>query len=121
MTRASTKAVRRTAGDLSDTMAPHLSHARDVMVDTVLPRAKDTMDTVLPKAKATGVGLAIKAGLAEAPKQKKQRHPFRKAALLGVIAAGAYAAWKSLRSTEDTDDWTSPEAAPRTDPAPSTA
>jgi len=130
MTRPSARAVRRTANDLSDQMAPHVSHARDVMVDTVLPRArdtmvdtvlprardakdvmvdtvlpkaKDTMETVLPKAKAAGVGLAIRAGLAEPP---KKRHPFRKAAVLGVVAVGAYAAWNAWRLPHASEDWT---------------
>lgn len=131
MTRPSARAVRRTATDLSDQMAPHVSHARDLMVDTVLPRARETMvetviprardarevmvetvipkakdtmvDTVLPKAKAAGVGLAIRAGLAEPP---KKRHPFRKAAMVGVVAVGAYAAWNAWRLPHASDDWT---------------
>jgi hypothetical protein len=131
MTRPSARAVRRTANDLSDQMTPHVHHARDVMVDTVLPKARETMvetviprardakevmvetvipkakdtmvDTVLPKAKAAGVGLAIRAGLAEPP---KKRHPFRKAAVVGVVAVGAYAAWNAWRLPHASEDWT---------------
>jgi hypothetical protein len=78
------------------------------MVDTVIPKARETMtDTVLPKAKATGLGLAVRAGLKEAP---KKRHPFRKAAILGVVALGAYAAWNAWRLPHESDDWTQPDA-----------
>jgi len=148
MTRPSAQAVRRTAVDLSDQMGPHLSHAKDVMVETVIPKARETMvetvipkardakdvmvetvipkakdtmvdtvlpkaretmvETVIPKAKATGVGLAMRAGLVEAP---KQRHPWRKAAIVGVIGVGAYAAWNAWRLPRQSDDWTQPDPA----------
>ena len=135
MTRPTARELRRTAGDMSGQVTPHLSHARDVMVDTVIPKARETMvdtviprareakdvmvdtvipkakdtmvDTVLPRAKATGVGLAVRAGLAEAP---KKRHPFRKAALLAAVAAGAYAAWNAWRLPAATEDWSDPAA-----------
>ena len=85
MTRPSTRAVRRTAADLSDQMGPHLSHAKDTLVDDVFPKvkatgadlavraaphvshAKDTLvDDVLPKVKARGAA-TVKA---TAPKVK---------------------------------------------------
>jgi hypothetical protein len=97
---------------MAETVIPRARDARDVMVDTVIPKAKDAMvDTVLPKAKATGVGLAVRAGLAEAP---KKRHPFRKAALIGAVAVGAYAAWNAWRLPPATDDWTRADAAGNT-------
>jgi hypothetical protein len=85
MNRPSATAVRRTAADLSDQVAPHLASARDTLVNDVLPkakdkakdalvhdvmpRAKDARDTlrheVLPKTKA-GVNAGVVAGLAVA-------------------------------------------------------
>ena len=50
MTRPSAREVRRTAADLTDQAKPHLSHARDTLVEDVFP-----------KVKATGVDLAVRA------------------------------------------------------------
>jgi hypothetical protein len=83
-------------------MTPNLVGAKDAMIDTVLPRAKDTLDTVLPRAKATGVGLAVRAGLVAPP---KKRHPWRTAALVGAAAVGAYAAWNAWRLPHASEGW----------------
>lgn len=140
MTRPTALAVRRTAVDLSDQVGPHLSHAKDTLVDTVIPKAREAMvDTVIPKtrdvmvdtvipaakaaktnltdsaapkAKAAGAAMAVKAGLMEAP---KQRHPFRKAALLSVVAVGAYAAWNAWRLPKQNEDWADAPTTTRAD------
>ena len=91
MTRPSTRAVRRAATDLSEQVTPHLSTAKDALVGDVLP-----------KAKAAGVGVAVKAGLKKAP---KKRHPWRLAALAGLVGVGAYAAWNRWRLPHESDDW----------------
>ena len=113
-----------------ETVLPRARDAKDVMVDTVIPKAKDTMvdtviplakskakgtaskakdtaEIVMPKAKAAGAGLAVRAGMMEAP---KKRHPIRKMAFLGMFAVGAYAAWNAWRMPQESDDWTSSEA-----------
>lgn len=102
MTRPSTRAVRRAATDLSEQVTPHLSTAKDALVGDVLPKVKAGSVDLLPKAKAVGLGVAVKAGLKEAP---KKRHPWRMAAILGVLFMGAYAAWNKWRLPHASDDW----------------
>ena len=119
MTRPSTRAVRRAAADLSDQVTPHLASAKDTLVTDVLPKVKST-GAVMPRAKAAGVGVAVRAGLMEPP---KQRHPWRLAALAGVAAVGAYAAWSAWRLPHASDDWAhadSTAANARTDGPPPT-
>ncbi len=88
MTRPSARDMRRTAADLSDQAKPHLSHARDTLVEDVFPKmkatgvdlavraaphvshARDTLvDDVLPKVKATGAEVLPRVK-ATAPKVK---------------------------------------------------
>ena len=88
MTRPSARDMRRTAADLSDQAKPHLSHARDTLVEDVFPKvratgvdlavraaphvshARDTLvEDVLPKVKATGAEVLPKVK-ANAPKVK---------------------------------------------------
>ncbi len=109
MTRPSTRAVRRAAADLSDQMSPHLASAKDTLVTDVVPKVRSTGAAVrpmaagvLPKAKAAGVGVAVRAGLMEAP---KNRHPVRMALIAGGLAVGAYAAWNAWRLPHASDDW----------------
>lgn len=137
MNRPSARAARRTAADLSDQLTPHLSHAKDTLVEDVLPKMKSTgvdlavraaphvssaKDTfvgeVLPKVKATGAGLGVRAGLMSPP---KKRHPLRMAAIVGVIGVGAYAAWNAWRLPHESDDWAHADGAAgpvRTDDRP---
>jgi hypothetical protein len=102
MTRPSTRAVRRAATDLSEQVTPHLSTAKDALVGDVLPKVKAGGADLLPKAKAAGLGVAVKAGLMEAP---KKRHPWRLAAIAGLVVVGAYAAWNRWRLPHASDDW----------------
>lgn len=102
MTRPSTRAVRRAATDLSEQVTPHLSTAKDALVSDVLPKVKAGGADLLPKAKAAGLGVAVKTGLVEAP---KKRHPWRLAAIAGVLGVGAYAAWNKWRLPHASDDW----------------
>lgn len=107
MTRPSTRAVRRAATDLSEQVTPHLGTAKDALVGDVLPKVKAGGADLLPKAKAVGLGVAVKAGLKEAP---KKRHPWRMAAILGVLGMGAYAAWNKWRLPHASDDWAHAES-----------
>lgn len=107
MNRPSTRAVRRAATDLSEQVTPHLSTAKDTLVEDVLPKVRSGAD-LLPKAKAAGVGVAVKAGLMDAP---KKRHPFRMAAIAGALALGAYAAWNAWRLPHSSDDWAHADSA----------
>ena len=110
MTRPSTRAVRRAATDLSEQVTPHLSTAKEALVGDVLPKVKPSRALrrkakaagLLPKAKAAGVGVAVKAGLMEAP---KKRHPWRMIAIAGALAAAAYAAWNAWRLPHGSEDW----------------
>ncbi len=103
MTRPSTRAVRRAATDLPEKVTPHLSTAKEALVGEVLPKVMSTGAELLPKAKAAGVGVAVKAGLMEAP---KKRHPLRMAVIAGALTVGAFAAWKAWRLPHASDDWT---------------
>ncbi len=107
--------MRATGADLAVRAAPHVSHAKDTLVDDVLPKVKATGAEVLPKVKATapkvkatGLNLAVRAGLMEAP---KKRHPFRTAAVVGALGVGAYAAWNAWRLPQASDDWAHADAA----------
>ncbi|HUR75679.1 MAG TPA: hypothetical protein VMZ00_15465 [Sporichthya sp.] len=125
MTRASARAVRRTAADLSDQLGPHLSSAKGTLIEDVLPKVKATGAEVLPKVKATapkvkatGLDLAARAGLMEA---RKKRHPLRTAAIVAALGVGAYAAWNAWRLPHGSEDWEHADSAagkvPTTDPA----
>jgi ferric-dicitrate binding protein FerR (iron transport regulator) len=102
MTRPSTRAVRRAAGELSEQVTPHLSTAKGALIEEVLPKVKATGAELLPKAKAAGAGVAVTATRL-AP---KKRRPLRMAAIAGALALGAYAAWNAWRLPHGSDDWT---------------
>jgi hypothetical protein len=112
------------AGDMAHDLAPHVEHARDRLVDDVVPRVGAAVTGALAAsapyreeaARRGGAALAALKGEVEVP--KKKRHIGRNLLVVSGIAGLVALAYKYLTGESKSSGWQTPSGTTYTPPRP---